>query len=205
MSHTGYRSLDLLTAPVKEPITTAVTKAHLQVEFDDDNALIDALITAARQHVEEFTRRALVTQTWKLHLDEFPWSSGEPIFVPKPPLQSVTSITYIDPAGDTQTWSSSLYQVTTPAGDQASHGRILPASSEIYPSTQQQMEAVTITYVAGYGLGDGGAVPEGILAAMKLLIGSWYTNRESISKGSMEKIPDGVDAILWPYRALRFG
>ncbi len=203
MIHSPYRSLDLSAAPSVEPLTTAEAKTHLREAEDVEDDLIDELIVAARQDVESFTDRALVTQTWKLHLDEFPLSSGKPIFVPMPPLQSITSITYVDPAGDTQTWSASLYDVDAPSGDLAAHGRILPVFGEIYPSTLQQMNAVEIIFVAGYGLAV--AVPKGIRAAMKLLIGNWYANREAIIVGTISsETPFAVNRILWPFRALRY-
>jgi len=37
---------------------------------EDD--LLNAIITAAREHVEDITRRALLTQTWNYYLDRFP-------------------------------------------------------------------------------------------------------------------------------------
>ena len=62
----------LVTAPAAEPLTLAEAKLHLRVDDTADDALIGALITAARQHAEHDTRRALVTQTWKLALDASP-------------------------------------------------------------------------------------------------------------------------------------
>ncbi len=80
--------LKLITAPAAEPITLAKAKNHLKVDSNDENALITALITAARQLGERETKRAFITQTWKLYLDESP----SEIEIPKPPLQSVESI-----------------------------------------------------------------------------------------------------------------
>jgi hypothetical protein len=48
---------------VEEPITLAEAKAHLQVDFDDDDDYIQRLITAARQTLEDFTNLALVEKT----------------------------------------------------------------------------------------------------------------------------------------------
>ena len=47
-------------------------KLHLRVEVTDDDALITALISAARQYAETLTQRQFVTATWKLVLDSFP-------------------------------------------------------------------------------------------------------------------------------------
>jgi uncharacterized phiE125 gp8 family phage protein len=193
-------ALSLVAAPAIEPLTLLEAKAQCKVDSTDEDALIQTLIVAARGFVESFTHRALITQTWDLKLDAFPnWLA--PITLPMPPVQSVTSISYIDMAGATQTWSPSLYETDLPAGPNAGYGRILPAYQQIYPVTRLVMNAVTVRFVAGYGaLKD---VPAEIKAAMKLLIGNWWFNREAgqIVRGSVEVLPFGVEALLWPFKA----
>lgn len=187
----------LSTAPVVEPVTTTELKAHLRVDGTDEDTLIASLGVAARQHVEEETRRALVTQTWVLKLDEFPGSGDAEIRLPRPPLQSVTSVQYVDGNGDTQTWSSSLYVVDTAD----TPGNISLAYGESWPSTRAQKNAVTITYVAGYGAAS--TVPDALKAAIKLLVGHYYVNREEAVTGTVVARLGAVDALLAPYRVLR--
>lgn len=43
-----------------EPVTLDEAKKHLRVEFNDDDALIEGLIVAARQWAEDFLNRSLV-------------------------------------------------------------------------------------------------------------------------------------------------
>jgi hypothetical protein len=62
-------SLQLNTPPATEPVTLAQAKAWLKVETDDEDALIAALIPAARARAEWHTGRAFVTQGWTLWLD----------------------------------------------------------------------------------------------------------------------------------------
>ena len=125
-------SLFLVTAPTKEPVSLADAKTHLRVDVDDENDLIASLIVAAREYVETFTHRALVTQTWDLKLDQFP-CRGEAIWLPKPPASSVTSITYTATDGTSTTWSSALYTTDLPTGPTARMGRITPAYGEYLP------------------------------------------------------------------------
>ena len=141
--------LTLVTPPTLEPLTLAEATSHLRVDLNDDDDLITDLITAAREYAETVTRRALLTQTWDLKLDAFPASSGTPVRLPFPPLQSVTSIQYVDTNGDTQTWSSDDYIVDAPSGPQAVQGRITPAYQESYPTTRGIINAVTIRFVTG--------------------------------------------------------
>jgi len=154
-------------------------------------------ITAARQYAETFTHRSLITSTWDLKLDHFP--SGD-IWLPRAPLVSVTSVTYIDTAGATQTWAlSGNYSVDAPAGPEAGPGRVIPAYGVTYPSTYGVPNAVTVRFVAGYGAAS--AVPAGIKAACKLMIGHWWSQREAVSAVNMSEVPLAVASLLWPYKS----
>ena len=58
----------LIVGPGEEPVSLAEAKLHARVDGSDEDALVSALIAAARLHVESLTGRALVTQTWRLVL-----------------------------------------------------------------------------------------------------------------------------------------
>jgi uncharacterized phiE125 gp8 family phage protein len=193
-------TLTQVTAPATEPVTVDDAKLHLRISHADDDALIESLIVAARQHVESFTHRALITQVWDLKLDEFP-SSDESIWFPKAPLLTSTApvVTYTDAAGDSQTWSSSYYTVDAPSGPHARRGRIFLNYGQTYPGTRVIDHAVSIRFYCGYGSAT--AVPEPIKAAMKLLMGHWFTNREAVSANALAPVPQSVDALLWPFKS----
>lgn len=191
--------LSLVTAPSVEPITTSVAKLHLRVDHSTDDALIDTLCAAAREYVETGTARRCINQTWDLKLDGFPsWFC--PIMLPFPPVSSITSITYTDTNGDSTTLSSSLYTTDLPAGPKASPARIVPAYQQQWPQTRDVVNSVVVRFVCGYGAA-GSNVPGGILAAMKLLVGHWYANRESVVIGNITSdVPQGIDALIWQYK-----
>lgn len=140
-------ALFLVTAPAYEPISLNEAKLHCRVDVTTDDALIASLILAAREYVENQTHRALIQQTWDLKLDRFPCG---PIELPKAPTQSVTSVTYLDGAGDSQTWDTDEYSTDLPSGPQAARARIQPANSYTYPQTYDEVNAVTVRFVAGY-------------------------------------------------------
>ncbi len=142
-------SLFLVTAPTVEPISLTEAKLHCKIDVTADDALIQGAIRAAREYAETATRRALCQQTWDLKLDGFP-CDDEPIELPLPPVQSITSITYVDQAGDSQTWASNQYRTSLPAGPHAAPGLIAPIYGVRYPVTQDVMDAVTVRMVNGY-------------------------------------------------------
>lgn len=193
-------ALRLITAPAVEPMTLAEVKAHLRVDDTDDDALIELYIKAATAYVDGedgFLGRALVTQTWELVIDEFPENE---IMIPLPPLQSVSSVKYDDGAGVEQTASN--YTVD----DASEPGWIVPDTSG-WPSTFDGINAVRIQFVAGYLPNSDSPpdlaanVPGSIKAAMLLLIGAAYANREQTVVGVIStQLPWGVEQLLRPYR-----
>lgn len=180
--------------PVIEPLTVSEVADHLRCEETADLA---AKITAARQHCETFTGRAFITRTLRLTLDAFPCSGV--IELPRPNLLTVTGVQYVDTDGDTQTFSSSDYSVDTAALP----GRILLGYGKSWPSTRCQFNAITITYTAGYGA-TRESVPETIKAAMKLIIGDLYENRESSIVGTIHTENPAAAQLLWGERVVGF-
>jgi uncharacterized phiE125 gp8 family phage protein len=172
----------LVTPPAVEPLTATEVKARLGYGSEVSDSLASSLITAARQQLDGWggwLGRALITQTWKITLPGFYqgtkrhyWFENPaliavndcPITLPIPPLQSISSISYVDTAGVTQTLSSSAYRTLTDT-----FATIFPVYGTNWPATRCQQDAVTITFVAGYG-DAGSAVPEPIRSAIALQV-----------------------------------
>lgn len=102
-------------------------------------------IQSVRREAERRSARVLITQTWRLRMDSFP-PSGE-IQFPKPPLQSIDSVTYIDENGDEQTFGAANYVVDT----SGVYGRLYLAYAVSWPSVRLETNAVRVVFVAGYG------------------------------------------------------
>lgn len=182
--------LTLSIAPAQEPVDLDTVKAHLRIDGDDDDAMLSSLITAARMMAEQITGRSLITQTWAYKLDEWPEDS---LVLPKPPVQSVTSITYLDSAGDSQVWDSAEYGVYF--DDWCS--RVAPIYGGSWPTPQSQIDAITVTYVAGYGL-TGLAVPQPINQAILLMIDRLFGDECAANSGG--STCDAPMALLSLYR-----
>jgi len=179
--------LVVTTAPATEPITLAEMKLHSRIDGNDDDALINTLITAARQQLEQMASHKMVTQTLALSIDSLP-DSG--ILYLEGPVQSVSSIQYYDLDGDLQTWNSELYQVDTTANP----GRVMPAYDEDWPDYLDDYNSIVVTYVAGYG--NAAAVPAILKQAIEMLVGHWYNQRETVSETQNYEVPYAVDNIV---------
>lgn len=196
----GYK---LKTAPAAEPVSRTEAKLHLKLDSDTtDDTLIDALITAAREAAENYTGRAFINQTWELTLDEWPEegdSVGASIELIPSPLSSITSITYKDQDGVTQTASSStLYEADT----YSTPGRACLKYGQIWPSIREIQNSITVTFVSGYGASSS-SVPAAIRAAILMIIGHLYEHRESVNIGNIvTEVPQGAMFLLDPYRVI---
>jgi uncharacterized phiE125 gp8 family phage protein len=187
-----------LVSPVSaEPLTIEDAKAHCRVDVDDDDALFETLIVAAREYCETFTHRALAPQTWDYKFNMFPTGWYAPIVLPMPPVTAITSITYTDINNVSQTWASTNYTTDLPSGPWAAPARIVPNYGVIYPVTLLVINAVTVRFTAGYS-----STPEAIKHAMKLLIAHWYKNREGVVTDlRAESLPHAIDSLLWPFKS----
>jgi uncharacterized phiE125 gp8 family phage protein len=191
-------ALKLITAPTNKPVTTSAMEAHLRSDLSDEITIVNAYIGAITEKAETYTRRALMTQTWELVLDEFPKCG---IVIPLPPLQSVTSIKYLDDNGVEQTLSAADYKIDT----DTEPARIYPAYGKQWPDTRNEINAVRIRFVCGYLTAD--AVPESVKAWIMLNVANLYENRETIVVGQKSQVVElttMADSLLDACRVVSF-
>ena len=212
-------SRTLVTPPALEPITLDDAKTHVRADLSStaEDGLLSVLIAAARGWAEGYTNRVFVTQTWQEAFDRFPsgcdtprregygWSRHplrdqsdyQAIRLGLAPVIEVTSVRYVDAAGATQTLATDQYVVDVAALP----ARIRPAYGVSWPTTRAQANAVTVEYTAGYG--DRALdVPGAIRAAILLMLGDLYANRERQIVGTITNENPAAAALLGPYRVL---
>lgn len=178
-------AINVTTKPSKDPVELEDAKAYLRVVGNDDDATISRLIKTAAEHAEDHANIALITQTIEQTCDLFP--AGDVIKLERPPLISVTSVSYYDVDDALQTFSASKYQVVTTK----TPGRVVLNDGESWPSTYDREDAVKVTYQAGYG-SDQSDIPMGIKQAIMSLVNHWYDHRDVI-----ESMP-GIVSIAVP-------
>ncbi|MFA6280379.1 MAG: head-tail connector protein [Bdellovibrionales bacterium] len=189
----------LITPPLVEPVTLAEVKAHARITQDDDDALLEGLLRAARQWCEHYTRRAFIAQSWALSLSASP--SKRFVELPRAPALGVSHVYLYDEEDAASLWDAANYYVDV-GSDSA---RLVLREGASWPTLTRDVGGMVIEYTAGYGA-DGTNVPDGIKLAILQLATHWYEHRgEAITGETIAKTPLTIEALLAPYRALRLG
>ncbi|MBV8613396.1 MAG: hypothetical protein JOY66_06435 [Acetobacteraceae bacterium] len=204
-----YSSLQYVTPPAVEPVPVELVRQHLRVDYEDD-ALLTFYATTAREQVEAFLGRALITQTLRWTMASAPPPVGypyispiavivplwvnwpvfirRPIELPRSPTQSVASITWTN-WGQPDTLDPSQYHI-----DQTEPWRIrLPFFNAVEGGSLQ------IVFTAGYGA-TGAAVPASIRHALLMVTAMLYERRGDDGG----ELPDAAYKLLAPFRVFTF-
>lgn len=181
--------LTVKTAPANKALYLSDAKSHLRVRHDNDNRDILLAIDAATAWLENYTERSLITRTYELSFDAWP----DVFEVERGPLIDVVSLTYYDSNDTLQTVDPADYYV-----DPRSHiGRVKPVTS--WPDAFDKPNTIILEYTAGYGATPL-LLPNDLQAALKLLVGHFYDNREQNVVGTVvSDLKFGVDQLIAPY------
>jgi uncharacterized phiE125 gp8 family phage protein len=166
---------EVITPPTIDvfPIVKARTQTRREADNTDNDADLQDFIDGSISYVEQYTGLRLATQTLKLRA----WGFEDCTFrLPAAPIQSITSITYLDPDGAEQTLDPSIYVAALYGLDPT----VSLAVNKQWPAHRVQLGSVTITVVAGYA---DGALPKVINQALRLMVGDWDKNRETSEEG----------------------
>lgn len=176
------------TVPPAPILDVNEAKRHLRIVHNREDELIADLIVTATEYLDGpsgVVGQCLGAQTWAYTTAGF----SNPLRLPIGPVSSVSSVTYLDPDGETQS-ASGFYLHADALGP---YLKLLPASA--WPATLDVDNAVTVTFVAGHA-----AVPRPIQSAALLIVAHLWENREV--QASVETFPTGFG--LWdliaPYR-----
>lgn len=185
--------LERVTEPEIEPVTLAEAKRHLG-EFEDVTTRDDdvtALITAAREWVEDYTGRALIDQQWRLTFGDAATvdavttptvpnmateALGTEIYLRKSPALSIVSFVSVAADGTTTAVDADDYELREADGKWP---RIVALNGAAWTSGVYRL-----VFRAGYADRDASpaegaeVVPERFKMAMKLWIEAMYDRDE---------------------------
>lgn len=198
---------EIVTAPSGDVVTLSDLKSHLKYESSDQDDYIESLRDVAVDAIERDLRCQLLTATWDVYFDQFPFVStftgvdyGSDYGIPrglehrtswlsirKAPVSSITSIVYTDVDGTSRTLSTDIYTLNnkrTPA-------RVTLKHLKSWPSTRAIEQAVRVRFVAGYGTA--ADVPAAIKHAIKLKV-------DGLFNGIEDRLQKPINDLLEPYR-----
>lgn len=172
-----------VTAAATELVTIVDARQQARTGTDSDlDAELTRLITVARNHVEKYCGIRIGSQTIVAKCDSF----DDLARLPEAPVNSVTSITYIDTDGATQTLATSVYEVRNDDLETA----VVLKFNQSWPAIQDGSR-ITLTAVVGYTTVD----PE-IYHAMLLRIADLFANHETVGSTDFSTF----DALLVNHR-----
>jgi uncharacterized phiE125 gp8 family phage protein len=199
---------DLVAAPTIEPVTADEMKDMLHLTDDNERNYIDTIIPVAREHVEKLTWRRLITQTWDFYVNQFVTPGGYvytwdiakgqvpfPVFLPYPPVQTISYVKYLDPAGVQQTLATSVYEL----GMRNGIGILRLKYGQYWPAVRNQEDSVTIRMVCGYGAAAAN-VPAALRHAIRLAVAHMFWNREPVAEKALANVPKTFDDLIRPYQ-----
>jgi len=188
-------AVSVVSESADTPVSVETLKLHAHIDGNAEDGLLDTYIKAATRLAEKKLDRSIITKTLRISLDEFPQATrhnmAAAIYVPRPPLQSVSSIGYVQAVdGTTTTMATSDYQVDI----YSEPGRITPRWGDVWPTARDQKNAVTIQCVAGYG--QASAVPANLQTYILSVAAYLYRVREPVNIGSATSELPMFDSLL---------
>lgn len=158
-------SITRTVAPTQMPVTLDDVKDRLRISGSDSDGELLISVNAATDYCQEYQWAQYCTATFSERFDRFP----SEILLRRSPVQSVSSVAYVDTAGSTQTLVANTdYTVDI----YSKPARIVPAYGKFWPSTRGHVNDVTVTYVGGYGTA--ADVPDEIRMAVMLKTAQLY-------------------------------
>lgn len=180
--------------PLAEPVTLAELKVHLRIDAVDEDEMLEGLIRVARRHLEAVTGVALMTQGFRLLLDDWPRSSV--IQLLKTPVQNIDAILVYDAEGAPENLDLSGMLLD---------GGARPARLAITkrPRPTRPINGIEIEFTAGFG--SALEVPPELKRAILVHAAHLYEFRGAVTPEMQPAaIPMGYDRLIspWQRRAL---
>lgn len=190
--------IKIITPPAVEPVTFDEVKLQVKLDVDDERDLIEGIyIPAAREDCEDFHGWSYVERTLEYVLDR--WPSGDRIYLPRPPVQEIESVYYLNPDGEEVSFTDWLPSLDGDPAVLLKPGCSWP-TAKLYPAG-----AVRVRYVSGYPAKESdpcGNIPFAVKAAILQTVASYVENREAVAgRGHIpQRIPGTAEDLLWKTR-----
>lgn len=217
----------VITKAAELPLSLAEAKQHLRITHKMDDSYISAMIAAATDWAQTYTRRIFINTQVELAFDSFPdschqlrWRDHEmpyrapfsrrmepnarhrAIFLPGGYVSAVNDIDYFDADGAQQTLTGPTSQ--TPGTDYQEDLTddewpfLYPAAETDWPATDSGVvNAAIIDYQVGWA--NRAEVPASIRHAIRFKVADLYTIRDTADAGNKSALLNAAENLLEPY------
>ena len=214
----------VITEPAIEPLTLAEVKLHCRVDYTDDDAMLQAFITAARRRAENYLGRKLISQQvqWSFSNDLFwlqPYNDayntrmqidsfftrnamypmpGRWMIVHYPNVQSIDSFQYYDTGENLQTVDPNVFRIVN-LNDPSNVCFLELILGGVWPVPSIRANPWIMKYTVGFG-SDPASIPSDLKIGMLMEIATWYENRENLAPINLLPVKSGTQAIYAHWR-----
>lgn len=180
--------------PVSEPVSLAEAQLHLRLDTEGsppshpDDTLVQTLISASRENAEQYTGVTIAQASYKIES----FVDKDHIKLQTFPVTSIESVSYVDEDGLTEIVDASLYEINN-----------FYRPSRLYLKGTAFRVELTVRFTAGYTDGQSPNTfpgPAGVKAAILLMLGNLYENRETVSSMQSYERPQSAIYLLTPHR-----
>lgn len=184
----------LLEAPATLPVTAAELRSHIWTLYPDtEDSQLEMYIKAATSHIETITWRRLVSQQWRLYLQDWP---AYGIALPFGSVRSLDAVRWLDDDGVDHELAVSDDYIPAIVGPDP---MVIPVDDSWPAGTLFDVDAIRVDFTAGFGAA--ADVPADLRHAIMLLAAHWYEVREAVMVGTtVRKVPYAVDALIAPWK-----
>lgn len=182
------------SGPDAEPVSAAELKAHLRLDHDSEDTLIEGLLRAAREETEAQTGMALLDQTWRLALDRWPPHGLARLW--RHPVKEIIAVTVYGADGEALLVDPATMELDP-------HARPARLYLSHRPVPGRRFNGIEIDFRAGHGEA-GTDVPDQLRRAILVLAAHWYEFRAAFGpKDQPVSIPPAFERIIASYRTGR--
>lgn len=205
----------LTSAPAAEPVSVDEMRAQLLIDGTADDALLAGYITEARQEIEDTFSIAMVEQSWRIVLDNWPNGSGQWwdgtregavseiyangatawVEAPRWPLVTIDAVSVFSESGvETAVTVADTFDVDV----YRQPGRMALKRGQTWPIAMRAVNAIQIDYTAGFA-----SVPAPIKRAIKAMVAHMYSHRGDGCTATDAMTDSGAAAIMAKYKVAR--
>lgn len=186
-----YVSHHISSPNLNLPVDLNRLKENLRMDdLAHADGLLMSIIMGCSRFVERTYGMSLLEQTVVEYWSAFPETSSGPMILRIQPATEITSITYINTSGTSTTWSADEYQT----GRYNGQVFVIPRFNKSYPTPATGLNAITITYKAGFGT-TVESVPKDVHDALILMATARYDRPDD----PVMTLPTASTLLLHPY------